>query len=409
MTIVIGQIESLTRIKAELSQRGISRFNSVAEINVFIKNYEDEKERVSIQTKREVKNEIASLEAELNKLQEQYENLRATETDNLEKKIEVLTQKNLQIQAKKVHFLMEGFQSVWLEILHYRITRLQKHFNRTINKKTAAASEKVHVVNQQLNEYRTNEEKIIADRTYSKMKDMSKTKEVVDSLYTQIAGAVGENLVVNELKKLSDKNILYNDYSIVFNKPIYNRKEKDSIYSIQIDHLLITHAGVFIIETKNWSKKSIANIDLRSPIKQIRRTSYALFTLLNKGSKQFGVILKKHHWGDRQIPIRNVVVMIHKKPKEKFNFVQVKTLNELNRYINYFEPIFDDAEVNRISDYLGSIRDQNQIVAKINRKSKSLSKTRQRAMKVSDQPNLKYWLKNNPGKTINDYYSKFGR
>jgi hypothetical protein len=66
--------------------------------------------------------------------------------------------------------------------------------------------------------------------------------------------------------------------------------------------------------------------------------------------------------------------MIHEKPKEKFNYVQVKTIKELNRYINYFEPIFDDFEVNKISEYLGIIRDQNQFVAQSNQKLQSIGR-----------------------------------
>ena len=43
--------------------------------------------------------------------------------------------------------------------------------------------------------------------------------------------------------------------------------------------------------------------------------------------------------------------MINEKPKEKFKYVKVMSLNELNGYIRYFEPIFTDEEVISISDY----------------------------------------------------------
>lgn len=181
---------------------------------------------------------------------------------------------------------------------------------------------------------------------------MAFTKEIVEGLYTLIAGAIGENLVVKEIEKLSDEYVLFNDFSIEFDPPIYNRKENDRIYSIQIDHLLVANSGIFILETKNWSKDSIENLDLRSPIKQIMRTSFALFVLLNSESEFNKIHLNNHHWGNEQIPIRSIIVMINEKPKEKFKYVKVKTLNELNGYISYFEPIFSDAEVKSISDYL---------------------------------------------------------
>jgi len=39
MTIVEGQIESLRKLKEQLSENGITRFNSIGDINNFIKNY----------------------------------------------------------------------------------------------------------------------------------------------------------------------------------------------------------------------------------------------------------------------------------------------------------------------------------------------------------------------------------
>jgi hypothetical protein len=180
--------------------------------------------------------------------------------------------------------------------------------------------------------------------------------EIIEDISSLIAGAIGEKLVENELKKLSDKNVLFNDFSINFKTPIYNKKENDRIYSIQIDHLLVTNSGIFLIETKNWSKKSIESLDLRSPVKQIMRTSYALFVILNSNRKKIGINFSRHHWGDKQLPVRNVVVMINQKPKEKFKFVQIKTLNELNKYITYFDPIFNDSEVSNICEQLKMIR-----------------------------------------------------
>ena len=48
MTIVEGQIESLKKLKEILDQNGITRFNSIGEIDNFIKNYDFEKKKISI-------------------------------------------------------------------------------------------------------------------------------------------------------------------------------------------------------------------------------------------------------------------------------------------------------------------------------------------------------------------------
>jgi hypothetical protein len=43
--------------------------------------------------------------------------------------------------------------------------------------------------------------------------------------------------------------------------------------SVQIDHLLVSPFGVFLIETKNWSDQSLNNLSLRSPVQQIKELS----------------------------------------------------------------------------------------------------------------------------------------
>ena len=46
MTIVVGQIESLKKLKEILIENGITRFSSIGEINSFLKDYESEKEEI---------------------------------------------------------------------------------------------------------------------------------------------------------------------------------------------------------------------------------------------------------------------------------------------------------------------------------------------------------------------------
>ncbi len=94
---------------------------------------------------------------------------------------------------------------------------------------------------------------------------------------------------------------------------------------------------------------------MRSPIKQIDRSSFALYATLTY-SRELVKKLPNHHWGEKKIPIRKIVVTINHKPKEKFKFVKVATLNELNRHVAYFDPIFDDSEVEIISNYLNKIK-----------------------------------------------------
>ncbi len=292
MTIVVGKTEPLKKLKAILNSNGVTRFNSIGEIKAFLKNFESEKAEASRITKIKLDQEI--------------------------KELKEITRMVIEKSRKNVFF----------KIIYCRKKRL-------LTKKTSGLEK--------------NYEEILSARREEALKNMDFIREIVGGIYPLIAGAVGEHLTVKEIEKLSNDHYLINDFSVEFNPPIYNKTENDRIFSIQIDHLLICKSGVFVLETKNWSNKSINNLDLRSPVKQILRTNFALFVLLNGRS---GINLARHHWGSVKIPIRNIIVMTQAKPKEEFKRVKVLTLKELNGYIKYFDEIFSDNEVEHIFNFL---------------------------------------------------------
>jgi hypothetical protein len=184
------------------------------------------------------------------------------------------------------------------------------------------------------------------------IRELENKQWVIDEVKTSIYGALGEHKVVKELENLTDENVLINDFALSFQPPIYNRQENDYIQSIQIDHVLVTLSGIFLIETKNWSEQSLRDLDLRSPVHQVKRTNFALFKILTGDIANGQLKVNQHHWGDRKIPIRNLVVLINSKPNEEFQYVKVLTLNELLSYVRYFKPIFTSMETQAISHHL---------------------------------------------------------
>lgn len=293
MTVVTGRIEPLKKIRRILNENGITRFNSIGEIRSFLKNYPLEKKMVTSSAEKSICDSITAIDEEI-----QYVSGKL---------------------SSSVIFKM--FYFVRLKWLNYRRSFYKKNHNKIFTKRC-----------EQLN------------------KELDHAKNIVEELSTLIAGAIGENQVVEELRRLPDNYYLLNDFSMKFNPPIFYKEQRARIRSIQIDHLLIGRSGVFLIETKNWSKKSIESLDLRSPIDQIKRTSYALFILMHSEKNP---TLTKHHWGSRKIPIRNLLVMTNEKPKEEFHHVKVLSLSELNSYVEYFPEILSDSEVKYISSYLG--------------------------------------------------------
>ena len=352
MTIVEGQIEPLKKLKEILIKKGITRFNSIGGINKFLKNYDSEKNKIPQDIESKLDLEIKNLQSSLLKHQQFYDDLKVEITNKTNIKLKILQDKFKLVKEKRNKgFIRKIIFFPQFTTLKLKASNLEKNFEKIISSKTNSAEHEVIKTKNKVEHYLENKEKIVLERSSVCYKDLSYTKEVLEELYTLIAGAVGENSVVKELQKLSDKYVLFNDYSKKFKPPIFNRKENDRICSIQIDHLLITNSGIFVLETKNWSKKSIQNLDLRSPIDQIKRASYALFVLLNSESEYNDINLSSHHWGNKQIPIRSIIVMTNGKPNEKFKYVKVLSLNELNGYITYFDPIFNDEEVKSIAGY----------------------------------------------------------
>jgi hypothetical protein len=62
--------------------------------------------------------------------------------------------------------------------------------------------------------------------------------------------------------------------------------------------------------------------------------------------------LNQHHWGEKRIPIKNLIVLTNHKPNEAFQYVKIVTLSELLGYIKYFKPIFSSTETQVIAKYL---------------------------------------------------------
>ena len=355
MAIVEGQIQPLKELKKTLSQKGISRFSSIGEITDFVNNYSFEKRRIPISIERALDEEIKQLNSELDERLNIYNESKATATKEIDHEKNRLQTKNNCTREKYNNSLFFKF---YFHLKEKRIEKIikgiEKNYEDLLSKKIFKEHERLKYTRDKLDNYKNNKQAVISQRFKQPYRDLAYEKEVIDGLYPLIAGAIGENQVVKEIQKLSDNFYLFNDFTMKFKPPIYNRTDKDRIYSIQIDHLLVCESGIYILETKNWSKQSINNMDLRSPIKQVQRTSYALFVLLNSNSKYNDIKLEKHHWGHKQISIKNLIVMIHEKPNVNFKHVKVLLLSELNGYVSYFDPVFSPEEVKSICNYLRS-------------------------------------------------------
>ena len=348
MARIYGTIESLKSLKSELEDKGISGFSSVKEIKTFLSNYNSEKLKILNDISYELEREYLETCAKLERRIQEKNEIIHLESEKINNKVYDLQTKIDSIKKNnEKSFFRKLSSSIRLYVLKNKLKHFLQNEPELISSFIKEISKKIENDELFIKKYETEKEQLIEKRAKPKTEKIEYTRNVLENSKNLISGAIGENLVVKEIVKLSDDYVLINDFNLSFSRQIFYRKHNQRIYSIQIDHLLISKAGIFIIETKNWSKSSVNSISLRSPIEQIERSNFALYIYISEN-----ITLNEHHWGEQKIPIRNLIVMIRNKPKAEFKYVNIKLLNELNDYIKYFEPVLTDNQLNRIVNNL---------------------------------------------------------
>ncbi len=358
MCKVYNSVGCLTTVKTHLSRHNINDFNSINEVLNFRQNFSSLRQQIISRHEQLIENEKNILETEILNLdtriktdKAQFENIFLSEIEELRKKLDNIS------SSTSLNFIQRLFNFIKQWSLKKKLQTLELNLdNNVINSVSDLLDQLQYKINRK--QYITSHfGDAVNESCFNEINIIENKQRIIEEVKNSIYGALGEHKVVKELENLSDDNILINDFSISFNPAIYNRQEDDYIKSIQIDHLLITPSGIFLIETKNWSEKSLASLDLRSPVEQIKRTNFALFKILTGDISKNRVKLKHHHWGDRKIPVKNLIVLTNSKPNEEFQYVKVLTVNELLGYIKYFKPVFTNEETERIANYLLAFND----------------------------------------------------
>lgn len=349
MAHIYRQIDSTKTLRAELDSRNISMFNSIREIEDFKRNYNSLKEDVLTQAQINLQKEIAQKSIKLESLKEDLKEHVISLEDEIKSQIHILETKvsDLNERLKNESFLKKVFIAIRRWQNNSKLNQLITNRDQRMSRRTASRVQEVEGIQSELDQLIQNRVKIANDRSKNEFYELERTKKAIEELRTIIAGAKGEYAVEQELRKLPNNFYVINDYKLDFVRPIINKQTGEKIFSIQIDHLVVTPGGVFILETKNWSQKSIKSINLRSPIEQIQRSSYALFVFMNKN-----ISINTHHWGSKQISLKNILVMTGATTTHKFQYVKVKELKELNVYLKYFDAIYSDNETKWLANTL---------------------------------------------------------
>jgi hypothetical protein len=365
MSKTYNMIGSLSTIKSRLRDNDIDDFKSLNEVMDFQSSFAAKRQQLISGHERLIEQEQAMLKTALEQLEEaittQKQQTKAALTAEIERLKQQIEDPVNWASTNMLNGLVQYFQQ-WQHKRHLRSK--ESSFIEEVNKSVSQLVDSHQHKSTRFQFITTQFADAVKQSAQSTLFELERRKAVIDALNSFIYGAIGELKVVKALERLSDEYYLINDFTLHFKPAIYNRQENDHIQSIQIDHLLVGPSGVFIIETKNWSEQSLTNLSLRSPVEQIRRNSFALFVLLNNDSGNYQIQLSEHHWGNKKISIKNLLVLINTKPKEEFQFVKILTLSELLGYINYFKPLYSSTETQRIAEFLLKLNDHKIINSK---------------------------------------------
>jgi hypothetical protein len=358
-------VGSLTALKSHLEANNINGFKSLKEVIVFQSSYPTLRQQLISNHEKLIEQEKNMLNSDLQQLDMTIEIQKQQVVQRLTDEIDKLKQ---QLNISTYGVQTNLFQKITRTFKEWNYKRQIKHkehnFDTEVIKSIKSLVENRQVKNNRYQFITSQFNFAVEESSKTALSEIERKKSVIDKLSSFIYGALGEQKVVKTLENLSDEYFLINDFAVSFSPAIYNRQENDYIKSIQIDHLLIAPSGIFLIETKNWSEKSLENLSLRSPVQQIKRTSFVLFKLLNNEMRNSHLRIDKHHWGDKKISIKNLIVLTNTKPKEEFQYVKILTLNELLGYIHYFKPTFSSIETQRIAEFLIKINGRNTIKIK---------------------------------------------
>jgi hypothetical protein len=349
MSKTYNQVGTLSTIKTQLYNNDIKDLHSINDLISFHQNFSVNRQRIISNSSIEIKQEQEKLKEEVVLLEDFIDTCRSEYTMDLLAELELLKQQQESLRSSQQNFFGKVLNYLEGHSIKSKIRDIERNFDSKIVNSLRRYTDPFEQKKQRLSYIEHDFEKAVQENIYARLRELDRRKAIVDDLMPTIYGAIGELKVSKELESLPDSYILINDFSCSFYPVIYNRQENDHIQSVQVDHILVAPSGVFLIETKNWSEQSMNSLSLRSPVEQIRRTSFALYVTLNGDRNNF---LSRHHWGERKIPIKNLIVMINQKPREEFQYVKVLTLKELVSYVEYFKPIFSREETQMIADYL---------------------------------------------------------
>jgi len=320
MAKIIGNSGCTDFLLNKLHRVRLREINSIDEIRKIVENFSGllnkitNKEKESLSLDIEVlKKEEMKLLGELNeKVSERRSQLLAEK-----KEIPTLIEKYSNISK---NLFIKLLNKIKILRLKRRLKNLGRNLDKLIEKPFRKIKKRIKKIQKLYGTLEKNYDSIIEKRTSY----LHKSRKIVNKNIQVYYGAVGEEAVIRELKFLPDSYSVFNDVNLSFSRSIRWKKYNEYVKSCQIDHVVVGPSGIFLIETKNWSARTLRTAQFTPP-HQIERAGYIFYI---KTINLFG----------KKMPIHNIVVTLGKVPTYKHQYVQQLSVKELTIPSNIFYP-----------------------------------------------------------------------
>lgn len=338
-------------LKDLLKKIDAPKIQSLDHVLRFRKNY-------AVVRQKKVSDSIADVKLQISKMMVELNQLTLKRDEAIKNKSEELNQAISQLEAEPMH--PHGQRNFFADLYHkikrwaqdQKVKYFKNNFQTILQRITKDHGKRIASMENKIKYTEGNVQAVANDAISSELRRLDEISNAIEKEKYLVYGAMGETKVIDELKKLPEAYHVINDFRDDFHPPIYNRAEDDRIYSIQVDHLVVGPTGIFIIETKYWSEKSISNDMLFSPVKQVKRAGFALFVILNDAIKSGHIMRLVNNWGERKISPKQTVVFLNSSPHAEFQYVKCLGIEKLNSYITYGKQEFTAEEVQAIVGYL---------------------------------------------------------
>ena len=153
------------------------------------------------------------------------------------------------------------------------------------------------------------------------------------------SGAFGELKVLNALRELDENFHVFCDVNVELDGWHWYNGEKN-LKSAQMDFVVVSRKGIFVIEVKNWSTKYYDQNENLSPHEQLERAGKVLWIFLKSRFKN--------------VAVKNVLIPVNNniRYKKEFKFVWVSSISRINDNINDGKDILPNYGVKRIVNVL---------------------------------------------------------